>query len=93
MLREDLPFKHPSLFPPARGLYVRDWRGAPIYPESERVLSVDLWEPLPEGDAYGPGFWYVMPGINDASFMHLPWRALTDSERRDRRAREWEGSL
>lgn len=76
-----LPFKHPSVTPAKRGLYVRDWRGTKIQPASDRQLCIDLWEPLPPGDPMGPGIWYVWPGWNDASETRLPWRAATRSEK------------
>lgn len=79
-LRTDLPFRHWSLTPPKRGLYVRDWRGTDVLPESERCLSMDLWEPLPPGDEMGPGLWYVWPGWNDASVAALPWRKPMPAE-------------
>ena len=82
MLDAGLPLRHPSVLPPQRDLYVRDWRGTNILPESERTLCVDAWEPVPRrGDILYPGVWYVLPEINDASVQRLPWRPLTHRER------------
>jgi hypothetical protein len=75
------PLKHWSTTPKKRGLYVRDWRGTKVQPESDRRLTIDLWHPLPLGDEYWPGFWYVWPGWNDASYERLPWRAATRAEK------------
>lgn len=75
------PFKHPSTTPAKRGLYVRDWRGTDVEPESERRLAIDLWEPVPDHrDILFPGVWYVYPGPNDATEQHLPWRKPTRAE-------------
>jgi hypothetical protein len=76
-----LPFKHPSITPKTRGLYLRDWRGTQIQPEHERALHVDAWEPVsaPQDICY-PGVWYVFPNINDASEQSLPWREPTHYE-------------
>ena len=81
MLTVKRPFKHPSITPAKRGLYVRDWRGTKILPESDRRLSIDLWEPVPVGDILSPGVWYVWPEWNDASEQRLPWRPVTKGER------------
>lgn len=76
-----IPLKHPSIIPKERGLYVRDWRGTSITPESERILSLDWWEPVPGDPLIGPGLWFVWPGWNDASVDRLPWREATEIER------------
>lgn len=75
------PFKHPSIYPKKDGLYVRDWRGTEILPATERKLHLDMWQNLPKGDIYGPGFWYVWPDWNDASEESLPWREATRAEK------------
>ncbi len=79
------PLKHWNITPKKRGLYVRDWRGTKILPKCERRLTLDLWEPLPPGDEFGPGFWYVwsdmLSGWNDASHDCLPWREATRAEK------------
>lgn len=80
-LSTKLPLKHPSLTPKKRGLYVRDWRGTDILPASDRVLSVDLWEPIKPPDPMAPGLWFVWPGWNDASRERLPWREATRAEK------------
>jgi hypothetical protein len=74
-----LPFRHPSVLPPRRGLYVRDWRGTDVLPASDRALSIDLWEPS-DDPMLAPGCWYVSPGWNDASEQRLPWREATREE-------------
>ena len=82
MLNPALRFRHPSVTPPRKGLYVRDWRGTKVLPEWDRTLCVDLW--IPERDQRSilfPGVWYVYPGVNDASVQKLPWRELTLNER------------
>ena len=82
MLDAGLPLRHPSVLPTQSDLYVRDWRGTNILPESERMLCEDAWEPAPQrGDILDPGVWYVLPAINDASIQRLPWRPLTARER------------
>ena len=75
------PLKHWSTTPKKRGLYVRDWRGTDVIPESDRRLCIDLWEPLPPGDEMGKGLWYVWPDWNDASRDKLPWREATRAEK------------
>ena len=75
------PFKHPSVVPQHRGIYLRDWRGTRVLPETERRLSVDLWEPVEDrADSLYPGVWYFTPGWNDATDQRLPWRELTEKE-------------
>jgi hypothetical protein len=75
------PFKHPSVTPKKRGLYIRDWRGTHIEPAKERILRLDAWEPVNDrSDILFPGVWYVFPGLNDASHQALPWREPTDYE-------------
>jgi hypothetical protein len=82
MIDHTLPFKHPSISPEKRGLYVRDWRGTRVVPVNERRLSIDLWEPAPKpDDILHPGVWYVWPGWNDATEQRLPWRPVTKAER------------
>ncbi len=80
-LNPKLRLKHWSVRPRKRGLYVRDWRGTDVLPETDRRLSIDLWMPLPPGDAMGPGMWYVWPDWNDASRAELPWRKATRAEK------------
>jgi hypothetical protein len=81
ILDPKLPFRHPSLIPPGRGLYVRDWRGTDIEPESDRALHIDLWEPVPDRRSIlYPGVWYVAPSWNDATCKLLPWRYPTPAE-------------
>lgn len=81
-MNHKLPFRHPSTTPPKRGLYVRDWRGTKIQPAFERVLAIDLWEPVNDPrNILHPGVWYVWPGWNDASEQRLPWRKPTRTER------------
>ena len=76
-----LPFKHPSVTPTKRGLYVRDWRGTSIEPAHERIVTLDAWEPVPDRrDILYPGVWYSFPGPNDSSRQALPWRAPTEFE-------------
>jgi hypothetical protein len=79
-LDESMPFKHPSIVPKERGLYVRDWRGSGVLPRQDRALWIDLWEPVDLGDELYPGLWYVFPGVNDASEQALPWRTPTAAE-------------
>jgi hypothetical protein len=82
MIDHARPFKHPSTTPAKRGLYVRDWRGTSILPESDCRLSIDLWEPVRDPkDILYPGVWYVWPNWNDANEQRLPWRAVTKAER------------
>ena len=82
MIRTHYPFKHPSVLPPRRGLYVRDWRGTKVLPVSDRALAIDLWWPEPNPkDILHPGVWYVYPNVNDASEQRLPWREPTIAER------------
>jgi hypothetical protein len=76
-----VPFKHPSVTPKARGLYLRDWRGTGVLPEHERTLHVDAWEPVTDPrDILHPGVWYAFPGLNDATEQALPWREPTSFE-------------
>ncbi len=76
-----MAFKHPSVTPKARGLYMRDWRGTDVRPEHERALCVDAWEPVTDPrDILFPGVWYVFPDLNDASEQRLPWREPTPFE-------------
>lgn len=80
-IREDLPLRHPSVFPLHAGWYVRDWRGTQVLLVEDRTLTVDWWNPVPDArDILCPGVWYVLPDINDANEQRLPWRVPTNDE-------------
>jgi len=49
-----------SVVPARRGWYERDHRRCYAYDNpKDRRISLDLWEPVPDGDSLYPGVWYV----------------------------------
>ena len=71
------PWYPANTHPVRRGWYERDWRDTDILPVHERTICMDFWEPVRNPrDLLYPGVWYVLPGLNDASLQHLPWRGV-----------------